>query len=233
MAGSGELYNSLHEVFDGHYAPTSLHRFLAELPSALRSQGKPGAQVIVTTNYDDALEKAFDEMGETYDVLSYISEGPDRGRCWHQLSDGTGHVIERPNEYDQFDLGQRSVIAKIHGAFSRNDPDRDSYVITEDHYIDYLTRTDIGELLPIQLAERVRRSHFLFLGYSLSDWNLRVILHRIWGAQKLRFKSWAVQLKPLDVDRKSWSQRDVDLITASLEEYMARLRIALRQEVTS
>ena len=31
---------------------------------------------------------------------------------------------------------------KIHGAVDRAEPDRDSYVITEDHYIDYLTKTE-------------------------------------------------------------------------------------------
>ena len=40
------------------------------------------------------------------------------------------------------------MILKIHGAVDRTDSDRDSYVITEDHYIDYLTRTDISEPRP-------------------------------------------------------------------------------------
>ena len=81
-------------------------------------------------------------------------------------------------------LDDRSVILKIHGAVDRSSPDGedDSFVITEDHYIDYLTRTDLANLVPITLAAKLRRSHFLFLGYSLRDWNLRVILHRIAGA---------------------------------------------------
>ena len=40
------------------------------------------------------------------------------------------------------------MILKIHGAVDRVDAERDSYVITEDHYIDYLTRTDISNLMP-------------------------------------------------------------------------------------
>jgi hypothetical protein len=43
------------------------------------------------------------------------------------------------------------------------------------------------------LAVKLRKSHFLFLGYSLRDWNLRVIFHRILGAQRLKYKSWAIQ----------------------------------------
>ena len=94
---------------------------------------------------------------------------------------------------------ERTVILKMHGAVDRANPDAtwDSYVITEDHYIEYLARTDIANLVPVTLAAKLRRSHFLFLGYSMRDWNLRVILHRIWGEQKLKYKSWAIQLAPV------------------------------------
>jgi hypothetical protein len=115
------------------------------------------------------------------------------------------------------------VILKIHGAVDRPTGERDSYVITEDHYIDYLTRTDISNLVPVTLAAKLRRSHFLFLGYSLRDWNLRVILHRIWGEQKLSWKSWAIQLNPHAIDQEFWRNRDVDIFNVRLEEYVAAL----------
>ena len=54
-------------------------------------------------------------------------------------------------------------------------------MITEDHYIDYLTRTDLVESHARDVTAKLRKSHFLFLGYGLRDWNLRVILHRIAG----------------------------------------------------
>ena len=115
------------------------------------------------------------------------------------------------------------MLLKIHGAVDRVNPDRDSYVITEDHYIDYLTRTEVSNLLPVRLAAKLRKSHFLFLGYGLRDWNLRVILHRIWGAQKLKYKSWAIQLNAQPLDREFWRKRDVEIIDVALEEYVARL----------
>ena len=86
-------------------------------------------------------------------------------------------MIERPNEYADLSLAERTVILKIHGEVDRTSPDWawDSFVITEDHYIDYLTHTDISNLVPVKVAAKLRRSHFLFLGYSLRDWNLRVM----------------------------------------------------------
>ena len=56
------------------------------------------------------------------------------------------------------------------------------------------------------------------LGYSLRDWNLRVILHRIWGELKLGYKSWAVQLNPQEIDQKFWRNRDVDILNIRLED---------------
>jgi hypothetical protein len=121
------------------------------------------------------------------------------------------------------------VILKMHGAVDRSEADApwDSYVITEDHYIEYLARTDLANLVPVTLAAKLRRSHFLFLGYSMRDWNLRVILHRIWGEQKLKYKSWAVQRGPSELDREFWELRGVDVLDVPLDEYVAALAASL------
>jgi len=224
MSGSGPLYEELRVVFDADYEVTPLHRFLATLPSALRSKGIERSHLLIlTTNYDDVLERAFRGAKEPFDLVTYMADGDYRGLFVHWPPDDRPIPIERPNEYKELSLDRRTIIMKIHGATDREDPDWDSYVITEDHYIDYLTRTDVSSLIPVTLAAKLRRSHFLFLGYGLRDWNLRVILHRIWGAQKLTYKSWAVQLKPRSIEEESWRKRDVDIVDVSLEAYVAAL----------
>jgi hypothetical protein len=109
---------------------------------------------------------------------------------------------------------------------NRSDGNQDSYVIREDDYIDYLARTsEINGVLPVTIVDKLKNSHLLFLGYSLSDWNLRVILHRIWEQRKFDFKSWAVQLHPEPIDQKFWSKRDVDILDARLEDYVSALQV--------
>jgi hypothetical protein len=224
MEGSGPLYEKLRNLFDADYPPTTLHQLLAMLPSTLRNKGyTPRYQLIVTTNYDDVLERAFEAVGEPFDLVSYIADGEQRGKFLHRPPAGEAHLIEIPNQYMELSLDQRTVILKIHGAIDRGNSERDSYVITEDHYIDFLTRTDISNLLPITLAGKLRKSHFLFLGYGLRDWNLRVILHRIWGEQKLTYKSWAIQLNPDAIDCEFWQKRDVEILDVRLEDYVAEL----------
>jgi len=222
--GSGPLYTELHDLFDGDYPPTSLHRFLARLPGLLRKKGYgPHYQLIVTTNYDDLMERALQDAGEPFDTVSYVADGPQRGKFLHRSPDDEVYLIERPNEYRGLAIDQRPVILKIHGAVDRIAAERDSFVITEDHYIDYLTRTDISNLVPVTLVAKLKRSHFLFLGYSLRDWNLRVILHRIWGEQKLSWKSWAIQLRPDPIDEEFWNKRGVDILDVPLNAYVTEL----------
>jgi SIR2-like domain len=236
MLGPGPLYDELRELFDVSYPPTPVHDFLAGLPGQLlRRHGLTQHQLIITTNYDDVLERAFAAAGEPFDVVTYVAVGEYQGSFLHYPPhpdpDPPGdvyvrdeaRVIAKPNEYKELSLADRTVILKLHGAVDRNNPSWDSYVITEDHYFDYLTRTDLACRLPVTLGAKVRRSAFLFLGYSMRDWNLRVILHRIWGDQPLKYRSWAIQLDPRDVDAKLWAARGVDIYDVTLEDYIAAL----------
>jgi SIR2-like domain len=223
--GTRHLYKRLREVFDADYQPTTLHAFLARLPALLRARGA-AQQLIVTTNYDDALERAFRAAGEPFDLVSYVAEGlPDeRGRFVHWPPEGEPVLIKVPNTYRALSLEERATILKIHGAVDRSDPERDSYVITEDHYIEYLSRTELSNLIPVHLLKELRSANFLFLGYSMRDWNLRVILHRIAAEQRLGSNSWAIQLHPSRLDQKFWARRNVEILDVSLEKYVAELQ---------
>jgi hypothetical protein len=234
--GDGSLYRELHKVFDVECRPNALHRLLATLPQVARRQPRPSFPLIVTTNYDDALERAFEEAHEPFDTVIYLAHGRERGRLLHRGPSGEHDVVVRfPNRYEGLALDERPVIVKIHGTIDRHAADYrdDSYVITEDDYIDYLTRTEVKTLIPARLAKKVELSHFLFLGYGLRDWNLRVILHRIWGDQELKYKSWAVQRHPDALELSFWPQRNVTILDEDITTYVAGLGTALGLEMVT
>jgi hypothetical protein len=235
VLGESALYEYVRSTFDADYPPTALHCFLAEVAALLRARSSP--LLILSTNYDDALERAFAKQGEPYEVLWYEAKrGQGHGRFVHRQGDQMV-VVDRPNEYVTPALREHTVILKLHGAVDREDPRHDSYVITEDHYIDYLARGDIANQIPVTLRQKMAESHFLFLGYSLRDWNLRVILNRIWGEQSLDLKSWAVQrvesnVKLSEIEQKLWRDRgDVDLLYVLLDEYVSGIREQVQQEI--
>ncbi len=222
--GDGTLYDHLHEVFTALYGYTVVHDFLARLPAALEAAGGSRQhQLIVTTNYDDALEQALTAAGEPFDVVWYSShKGPLQGKFLHKPHDGGPRPIERPNEY-HLPVEDRTVILKIHGAVSRADGTDDSYVISEDDYIKFLMHTTLQELIPTTLLARLFTSHILFLGYSLQDWNLRVILHQIATQRDLSRDSWAIQKDVQEVDKTLWDCRNVRLHEVALDLYVGEL----------
>jgi DNA-binding SARP family transcriptional activator len=224
MKGSGPLYDELHALLDAEAVPTPIHRFFASLPPILRERGVPH-QLLVTTSYDLALETAFLEAGEEFDVVSYLAAGPNRGKFCHIRPDGTGRLIDLPNTYaTELSLEERTVILKLHGQVDRGAArEWESFVVTEDDYIDYLSRSDVAGAVPVALAAKLRRSHFLFLGYRMSDWNLRVILNRLWSDQPLSYRSWAVQPNAHPLEREFWRRRDVDVHELPLGRYVETL----------
>jgi hypothetical protein len=231
LDGNGALYEELHDVFDADYPLNRVHRMLARLARFQRtSSAARDCMLCITTNYDDSLERAFREIDEPFDLLTYIAEGRESGKFRHVRPDGTTDVVTRPNECVDVHLDTRTVIAKVHGAVDRT-AGRDSYVITEDHYIEYITRADISALFPAVLAEKLRKSHLLFLGYSLRDWNMRVMLHRLWDEQEGRkYSSWAIQDEPSSIDQAAWDKRGVDILRVRLEEFVDEIRERLPTE---
>jgi hypothetical protein len=229
--GVGPLYDELHALFDRDYAPGPVHRLLAETAAELREGGAP-QQLIVTTNFDEALERAFREAGEEFDVVSYLALGRHRGKFLHLAPNGQATLVDVPNAYTELSLEQRTVILKIHGRIDRQ-PEREweSFVVSEDDHIDYLAQAEISTVIPVTLAAKLRRSHFLFLGYPLNEWSLRVFLHRVWGREKVGYRSWAIGPRPEAIERELWGQRGIDIFDVPLEDYVADLRARLTAAV--
>ncbi len=230
--GAGPLHEELQVLLDAGAAPTPVHRFFASLPPLLRERGLPH-QLLVTTSYDLALEQALLDAGEEFDVVSYLASGRDRGRFCHRDPSGETRVIELPNTYAvELSLERRTVVLKLHGGL-HDAPVRDheSFVVTEDDYIAYLVRGAVGGAIPVALAAKLQRSHFLFLGYGMREWSLRLVLERISGGEPLSYRSWAVRHEARPLEREFWRKRDVDLLEQPLDEYVHTLRGHLGVEV--
>lgn len=227
-AGQGSLYEELHRIFDADFPVTPVHELLARVPAAARafdSEGKP--PLILTTNYDDLMERALIARGEEFDLLVHVADtGGLGGQFCTRAPDGTLEPVADPKTNVEIDPSRRTVILKLHGFVDRgadNDDNYDSYVITEDDYIEYLARMDLDNLLPVKVLDRMRNCHFLFLGYSLADWNLRALLHQLASERRRKRAWWAIQLRPSLLDKNSWRNRDVMILDMMLSDYIQAL----------
>jgi hypothetical protein len=203
------------QITNPHFVPNPLHYLLAEIAAI-----KP--MLIITTNYDDLLERAFDAPRHgpnpvSYDVvvtpcdqLAYADD-PDEGTQSCEPFFGPEHAgavwVRRGSGNDcsdfepilantlTFDLKERSVIYKIHGSVSHGAGWPGGYLIAEEDYARFLGRMERGGIIPnaitniLRMKRRVQAGpsrsksvpvySMLFLGYSLSDWNLRVLLEEL------------------------------------------------------
>ena len=221
--GIGPLHDELHLALDRDFEPSSLHAWLAGLPPLLRRRELP-QQLIVSTSFDTGVELAFEAAGEELDIVVYVAAGRDRGKFLHILPNGEARVVEEPNAYTGLALDERSVLLKIHGHVDRGGTrERESFAVSEDDHIDYLAGVEAAGTVPVQLAARLRRSHLLFLGYAVADWSLRVFLRRVWGHDRLAYRSWAVQPSAEALARELWRERGVEAYDAALEGYSEQL----------
>jgi hypothetical protein len=214
-AGRPLLYEELHSIFNQNHQVNSLHTLLAEVPAPL---------LIVTTNYDDLIEQAFIKKGREYNLIVHDNNQAtgDYLLIWHHGSKVPETVLAKKVDME---MDAAPVIYKMHGAVNRLDQSQDQYVITEDDYIEFLARMTKGTAIPHSFFKFSSRRHFLFLGYSLNDWNLRVALNRIMKGRtsEQNIKSWAIQVNPSKLEEKLWATREVQLYNVTLHEFVEKL----------
>jgi SIR2-like domain/TIR domain len=230
--GPSFVFKEINELLRLGSEPTALHRLLARFPGRLEQLGLPPRyQMIVTTNYDSALEHAFEAENEPYDLAVFIAGGQDKGKFAHVPWKGEPRVITEASRYrelpiDPNDELERTVIVKVQGAADAREAGARggrSYVLTEDQYIDYLVTDQIGSVVPLQILNKLTSSHCLFLGYAVRDWSLRVFLSRIWQGQPLDDKSWAIEHSPDELEKDFWSSLRVELLSAAPDDYAQQL----------
>ncbi len=212
IGGRSPLYRDLHSIFDHDYPITPLHSYLASIDKPM---------LIVTTNFDDLMERALIEQNRKFDVVIHTCDPDNMGDKLLWIEHGQEKPVEvQPNKL-YIDLDTVTVVYKMHGGINRQAPDRDQYVITEDDYIDFLTRMTKNKAIPAIFAEAFQLRHFLFLGYSLRDWNLRVVLNRIQASRRSSdITSWSIQFKPSIMECNFWQNRGVKDFDMALDDFV-------------
>lgn len=201
----GALKDCLNEQFNKDFIVNELYKLLAGIASK-----KP--LLIITTNYDDLLERAFDDAMVPYHWVSTVLGVPERPIAIRYRPPTSRYTaFLSPSKLD-VTLDEHSIIYKMHGSIDRSDLQEHSFIITEEHYVAFLTRMS-KDLIPRKIGKMFTNKSFLFLGYSLCDWNIRVMLE---GIPKHHLEHWAVLRSVSDVDKTLWIKKrikpfDIDL----------------------
>jgi hypothetical protein len=143
--------------------PAEPHKILAKLD----------LPIYITTNYDHLMYEALKSDGKK-PVIEFCR--------WNDLAQiqGKSSIFdeEKINHFDS----NNPLVYHIHGEI--NNPQ--SMVLTEDDYLNFIVKlyVDIDKLFPAEIKLAFVSSSIIFIGYSLSDWNLRIILRKIADSMK-------------------------------------------------
>lgn len=166
--------------------------FTGRRPSpVLRALAQLNFPLVITTNYDQLFEIALGEAGKTPLVSVYNKAGDEPTRVYP----GT------PNAQEPF-------VLKVHGDVQSPE----SIVITDEDYIQFVLRMSDKE--PYNPVPMTFRYHFtvwptLFVGYSLLDYNLRLLFKTLrWKIDASEFPdTYSVDLHPDPLILDVWYNR--------------------------
>ncbi|MCA1693977.1 MAG: SIR2 family protein [Actinobacteria bacterium] len=153
--------------------PTQPHRILADLRLPM----------YLTTNYDRFMTSALEMLVPEVSTLM----------CrWNYETRLTGEeLVMAPTS-------ERPLVYHLHGAATN----LASMLLTEDDYVDFLmeAQADLAQVVPCPIQEALGTTSLLFVGYSLNDWNFRVLMRSVMRKINKSSKrmNMSVQLPPGD-----------------------------------
>lgn len=182
------LWTTLRSIISGKKKVTLTHKLLAA--AAKRHFNRPDAwqdYLILTTNYDCLMEDALDEAGVDYVVLTtrridqkVVVRFSDRIKdapALTQINSGQYY----PNNLSLMKPKSMVVIYKLHGCLSPTLGETDDGVVISDNdYVDYISQMNSTHgTIPAYVNTLMQNKPFLFLGYSLNDWNVRSVFETL------------------------------------------------------
>ncbi len=234
-----------HALGDRSRLDEKLREYLADKPlpcnalhDLLARVAKQRPMAIITTNYDDLIEQALVEVPFDFFVVAIdrpAVEGRPQGTMLFRPA-GQDELKPVTGEQQLLDLeldgGQvhlkRSALFKIHGHIDRRRGSDDTFVITEEDYVSFLGRMGSGDsVIPADLVTVMQSRTLLFLGYSLRDWNFRVLLDRLNRSRLQPKRSYAISHDIEPAESELWGARKVVVFKADLNEFVPRLDAAL------
>jgi hypothetical protein len=209
------IEHKLREYFAVDAKPGPLQEMLAAIEAT---------QLYVTTNYDDLLEKALAprhphviiDRGEK--GLRVVTSGGSPVPASSVGSDLDG-LLNDPNTLRP----SHPILFKMHGSVDKIDRQNDSYLITEEDYVDFLGRAG-GGYIPTYISSLMEARDLLFLGYSLDDWNVRVILRKLLSRQVAGgVKFWAIVGGHSVVQQQVWQAHNLNIYPMDLVTFTDEL----------
>jgi hypothetical protein len=195
--------------------PSNPYQALARLP----------LPIYITANMNNLLELALKTEGKDPQVVL----------CpWNEYVEQVENVFDREPDYAP--TPSRPLIYHLFGRLN----ERDSLVLTEDNFFDFLIGvTNNKDLIPKAVRRALADSALLILGFQLHEWNFRVVFRSILaqqgGGRRNRYAHIAAQIDPEEgrilepVRARRYLENyfsqgaDINIYWGSIEDFMNEL----------
>lgn len=200
--------------------PTALHWLLATLTSRLREKGyRPRPPLILTTNFDDWMERALLAADEPCHLFTFRVEEPHAGQFVYQSPSGEVLVVDHPEQFHEVS-GEYAIVVKYHGGLHHDIPLPVTYAFTRGDFIEATRR--LPAALPRVVLDRLTGSSLLFLGHGLANDSVEALareLHR----RNPGVRSWAIQRLPRPGWPLYWREIGVDIVDIWLSRFVLEM----------
>ncbi|MGH7304020.1 MAG: SIR2 family protein [Candidatus Rokuibacteriota bacterium] len=227
--GRQSLYAEISKLFARTpLVPRATHDLFAAWASFRTSDGRQlPYPMIVTTNYDDLLERSLFAAQLQYHLFSYQADGLSQGLFYYRAPNDVVRVIERPRNIqtlgdDNRERYREFVIVKLNGGFDRQRHIPESYATTRLDYWALAAR--IPDVLPAIVRDTLSMKPLLFLGSGLAAADIESVI-RFSHRDHPGSRSWAVVQNM--GEREYWRQCGVDIIDVDINDYARELHARL------
>ena len=175
--GSSGLWSKLESAIAHEQVDTALYPLLARIDAPL---------ILISSAYDDSLERCFQASGKPYVELSSIVCRTDEYDIGHVIASYSDHSVkDRPYLNEQlstlklYEQGY-SIIYKIRGSCtsgSNNELKRDALTVAESDYFTFARHAE--EIIPSYLTGLLRGRGFLFIGLNPDSWEQRLLVNAL------------------------------------------------------
>lgn len=239
--GRKSLWKNLRSVISTKKTPTLTHRMLAAAAKFYfeRKDIFPEDYVILTTNYDCLMEDALDEAGVDYVALATrMSDQKVLVRFSDSLPNAKQFSERQSGKYFPKELFLKKpknmvIVCKLHGCLNPKLTEQDDGVIISDNdYVNYITQMYSTQgIIPSYVSQLMQDKPFLFLGYSLSDWNVRSVFENIRKRRGREFSDvdYAVTSYVGDYDQLFFDKNNVTILKTDLNTYSSSVVAQLRR----
>jgi hypothetical protein len=234
------LNNFLSKKIDNRkISPSQTLQTLMQVVELLEQRGRE--LLVITTNYDQHFERAYEaQFNRSPNVIIY-NGGTDANDAKTALHVGLNR--EPDAWYPRMKAPQLTYLYKMHGCISLPGEGKldKNLVVTEEDYINFLANAlssqEQKKLLRYVLA-KISEASTLFIGYSLEDWNFRVVFKAT--AEKSGKTGYAVQLIEHGTERdrinramvEFWDKKNVDIINADARLFVEDLAAAMKEDLS-